>query len=112
MCRSIAKTYGICLIVSLAGALPTEATPYQISYEANTPGSFPEDEGWERFTTGGGVSRAVENGILTLQAIKNLPTGARTSTCMTCRSSSIPIRESSSSPSGACGFSRSQTTRM
>ena len=49
MCRSAAKTCGICLIVCLMPAMPTEATPYQISYEADTPGSFPEDEGWERW---------------------------------------------------------------
>ena len=62
-------------LVLLAGVGATYATPYYIAYEAETPGSFPEDEGWERHVTGGGVDRSMEDGIFTLQAVNPLPDG-------------------------------------
>ncbi len=42
------------------------ATPYEVLYDANTPGVFPEDLGWDRYTTGGGAIRTVEDGLLKL----------------------------------------------
>ena len=62
--------------VLLAAGLPrAAATPYLVSYEADTPGSFPEDEGWERFITDGGALRTVEDGLFSLTAQNPSPNG-------------------------------------
>jgi hypothetical protein len=57
----------VCTIILLP-AVHAAATPYYIAYEANTPGSFPEDEGWERGFGFGGADRSVQDGFLTLSS--------------------------------------------
>ncbi len=51
------------------GAQPALGTPYEVLYDANVDGVFPEDEGWVRITSAGGANRTVENGILTLDGL-------------------------------------------
>ncbi|UCG31818.1 MAG: VPLPA-CTERM sorting domain-containing protein [Phycisphaerales bacterium] len=57
----------VCTIILLP-AVRAAATPYYIGYEADTPGVFPEDVGWERHPTGGGANRTVADGIFTLSS--------------------------------------------
>jgi hypothetical protein len=57
----------VCTIILLP-AVHAAATPYYIAYEADTPGVFPEDVGWERLATGGGADRTIAGGILRLSA--------------------------------------------
>ena len=56
------------LAVVLLSAVPAGATTYQINYEGDTPGVYPEDVGWTRHPTGGGAVRTIEDGILRLVA--------------------------------------------
>jgi len=41
------------------------AEPYQVNYEGDV---FPEEVGWERYTTGGGATRSIQNGVLLLES--------------------------------------------
>lgn len=59
-------------MVLMAAAQRAQATPYQISYEGDV---FPEDAGWQRFTSGGGATRTLDNGILRLEAQNPAPDG-------------------------------------
>ena len=58
----------LAMLGGLSGASVARATPYYMGYEADTPGSFPEDEGWDRRVTGGGADRTVADGIFTLSS--------------------------------------------
>lgn len=56
----------------VALSAPANATPYNIAYEANTAGVFPEDVGWERLPTGGGAVRSLAGGVLTLDGLASI----------------------------------------
>ena len=49
----------VCTIILLP-AVHAAATPYLIAYEGDV---YPEQAGWERYITGGGVNRSLDNGI-------------------------------------------------
>jgi hypothetical protein len=61
----------VCTIILLP-AVHAAATPYLIAYEGDV---YPEQAGWERYITGGGVNRSLDNGIFTLQAVNPAPDG-------------------------------------
>src|SRR5262249_20346055 len=43
-------------------------TPYWVAYEGD---DFPEAEGWERHTSGGGAVRSLLDGVLTLDSLQS-----------------------------------------
>ena len=52
----------VCTIILLP-AVRAAATPYLIAYEGDV---YPEEAGWERLASGGGVERSIDSGVLTL----------------------------------------------
>jgi len=57
------KHFGCILALILLLPAIVLAEPYEVNYEADV---FPEEVGWERYTTGGGATRSVQDGVLTL----------------------------------------------
>ena len=49
----------------LLGTAYALAEPYEVAYEGDV---FPEEVGWERFTSGGGAERSVAGGLLALSS--------------------------------------------
>ena len=60
------------LIAMLLSGAPALGTPYTVNYEGE---DFPENEGWQRFTTGGGATRTLDSGVLRLEAMNPSPDG-------------------------------------
>jgi hypothetical protein len=54
------------VLAVLVLAAPATATPWWVSYEGN---DYPENEGWERYTHGGGAQRSLEDGCLVLDTM-------------------------------------------
>ncbi len=70
--RVTVRTYPQMVVALLclgAAAAVGLGEPYWVSYEANA--GFPEDEGWTRYTSGGGAQRWFEDGALVIDTLAN-----------------------------------------